>query len=44
MDVVEGIITAGITVIALIVIIGLIAALFMFIFRLATDIDERIQS
>jgi flagellar biosynthesis protein FliQ len=43
MDVIEGLIRAGLTVVALILIIGLIAALFMFIFRLATDIDEQIQ-
>jgi hypothetical protein len=44
MDVIGDIVRAGLTVVALIVIIGLVAALFMFIFRLATDIDERIQS
>jgi hypothetical protein len=44
MDVIEGIVRAGLTVIALIAIIGAIAALFMFIFSIATGIDERIQS
>jgi len=44
MDVIGDIVRAVLMVVALIVIIGLVAALFMFIFRLATDIDERIQS
>ena len=38
-----GVIQAGLTVIALIVIILLLAALFMLIFGIATGIDERIQ-
>ena len=38
-----GVIQAGLTVIALIVIILLLAALFMIIFGIATGIDERIQ-
>ena len=38
-----GIIEAGLTVIALIVIIMLLAGLFMIIFGIATGIDERIQ-
>jgi hypothetical protein len=38
-----GIVQAGITVIALIVIIMLLAGLFMIIFGIATGIDERIQ-
>jgi hypothetical protein len=38
-----GIIQAGLTVIALIVIIMLLAGLFMIIFGIATGIDERIQ-
>ena len=44
MDVIEAIVRTALTIVALVVVIGLIAALFMFIFRLATDIDERIQS
>lgn len=44
MDVIEGVVRAGLTVIALIAIIGAIAALFMFIFSIATGIDDRIQS
>jgi hypothetical protein len=38
-----GLIQAGLTVIALIVIIVLLAALFMIIFGIATGIDDRIQ-
>ena len=38
-----GLVQAGLTVIALIVIILLLAALFMIIFGIATGIDERIQ-
>jgi hypothetical protein len=39
----QGLIQSGITVIALIVIIMLLAALFMIIFGIATGIDDRIQ-
>jgi hypothetical protein len=39
----QGVIAGGLTVIALIVIIMLLAALFMIIFGIATGIDERIQ-
>jgi hypothetical protein len=39
----QGLIQSGITVIALIVIILLLAALFMIIFGIATGIDDRIQ-
>ena len=39
----QGLIQSGLTVIALIVIIMLLAALFMIIFGIATGIDERIQ-
>ena len=42
-DVVEQIIRAGLTVVALILIIGLIAALFMIMFSVATGIDDQIQ-
>ena len=44
MDVIEGIIKAGITVVALIVVIVLLAALFMIVFGIATGIDDTIQS
>jgi hypothetical protein len=40
---VQGLVQAGLTVIALVVIILLLAALFMLIFGIATGIDERIQ-
>jgi flagellar biosynthesis protein FliQ len=42
-DVVEQIIRAGLTVVALILIIGLVAALFMIMFSVATGIDDQIQ-
>jgi len=42
-DWLQGLIQSGLTVIALIVIIMLLAALFMIIFGIATGIDERIQ-
>ena len=38
-----GLIQAGLTVIALVVIIVLLAALFMIIFGIATGIDDHIQ-
>jgi ABC-type nickel/cobalt efflux system permease component RcnA len=44
MDLVEGLIKAALTIIALLVVFGAIAALFMFVFSIATGIDERIQS
>ena len=43
MDTVEQIFRAGLTVVALILIIGLIAALFMIMFSVATGIDDQIQ-
>ena len=43
MDVVEQFIRAGLTVVALILIIGLVAALFMIMFSVATGIDDQIQ-
>jgi hypothetical protein len=39
----QGLLQSGLTVIALIVIIMLLAALFMIIFGIATGIDDRIQ-
>ncbi len=44
MDLIEGIIKAGLMFVALAVVIGLVAALFMIVFGIATGIDERIQS
>jgi hypothetical protein len=42
-DWLQSLIQSGLTVIALIVIIMLLAALFMIIFGIATGIDDRIQ-
>ena len=39
----QGLVQAGVTVIALVVVILLLAALFMIIFGIATGIDDRIQ-
>lgn len=39
----QGLVQSGLTVIALIVIIMLLAALFMIIFGIATGIDDRLQ-
>jgi hypothetical protein len=39
----QGLIQGGLTVIALVVIIMLLAALFMIVFGIATGMDERIQ-
>jgi hypothetical protein len=39
----QGLVQSGLTIIALIVIIMLLAALFMIIFGIATGIDDRIQ-
>jgi hypothetical protein len=44
MELVQGFLGAVVTVIALIVIIGLVAALFMIIFGIATGMDDQIQS
>jgi flagellar biosynthesis protein FliQ len=43
MDLVIGLIRAGLTLAAIVVVIGLVAALFMIFFNLATGIDERIS-
>ena len=40
---VMGLIRAGLTLAAIVVVIGLVAALFMIFFNLATGIDERIS-
>ena len=44
MDFIEGVIEAGVTIVALVVVIGLLAALFMIVFGIATGIDDKIQS
>jgi hypothetical protein len=44
MDVIEGILKAGLMIVFLIVVIGLLAALFMIVFGIATGIDDKLQS
>ena len=43
MDTIMGLVRAGITLAVIVVIIGLVAALFMIFFNLATGIDDRIS-
>jgi hypothetical protein len=43
MDVVMGLLRAGMTLAILLVVIGLVAALFMIFFNLATGIDDHIS-
>ena len=43
MDLVEGLLKAVLTIGALIVVIGLLAALFMIVFGIAAGIDDNIQ-
>lgn len=43
MNVIWGLIEAGLTILALVVIVGLLAALFMIVFGIATGIDDKIQ-
>lgn len=43
MDVIEGILRAGVTLAVILIVIGAIAALFMIVFGIATGIDDRIQ-
>lgn len=43
MDIVMELIRAGLTLVAIVVVIGLVAALFMIFFNLATGIDDRIS-
>ena len=43
MDVIMGLIGAGLMVVALVVIVGLLAALFMIVFGIAAGIDDKIQ-
>jgi hypothetical protein len=44
MDLIGDLIEAGLTVVFLVVVVGLLAALFMIVFGIATGIDENIQS
>jgi hypothetical protein len=43
MDIIMGLVRAGVTLAVIVVIIGLVAALFMIFFNLATGIDDRIS-
>ena len=43
MELLEGLLKAGLTIVALVVVIGLLAALFMIIFGIATGIDDTMQ-
>ncbi|MEZ4665100.1 MAG: hypothetical protein R2835_00235 [Thermomicrobiales bacterium] len=43
MDIVKGILTFVIMIGAILVIIGLLAAMFMIIFSIATGVDEKMQ-
>ena len=43
MDIVKGVISAAIMIAAILVIIGLLAAMFMIIFSIATGVDEKMQ-
>jgi hypothetical protein len=43
MDTIMGLVRAGVTLAIIIIIIGLVAALFMIFFNLATGIDDRIS-
>lgn len=44
MELIQGLLGALGTIVALVVIISLVAALFMIIFNIATGIDDQIQS
>jgi hypothetical protein len=44
MDFLEGVVRAGLMIVFLIVVIGLLAALFMIVFGIATGIDDKMQS
>jgi hypothetical protein len=43
MDIVKGVISAVIMVAAILVVIGLLAAMFMIVFSIATGVDEKMQ-
>jgi hypothetical protein len=42
-ELIQGLVGAVITIVALIVLMGLVAALFMIVFGIATGIDDQIQ-
>jgi hypothetical protein len=44
MDFIEGVVKAGLMILFLVVVIGLLAALFMIVFGIATGIDDKMQS
>lgn len=44
MDVIVGILKAGLMLLFLVVVIGALAALFMIVFGIATGIDDKLQS
>ncbi|MEA2513685.1 MAG: hypothetical protein QOF33_1326 [Thermomicrobiales bacterium] len=44
MDLIEGIVKAGLMLLFLFVVIGALAALFMIVFGIATGIDDKMQS
>lgn len=44
MDFIEGVLKFGLMVVFLVVVIGLLAALFMIVFGIATGIDDKMQS
>ena len=43
MDIIMGLVRAGVTLAALLIVIGMVAALFMIFFNLATGIDDHIS-
>lgn len=43
MDIIKSVLEAGITMIFLVVVIGLLAGLFMIVFGIATGIDDNLQ-
>jgi hypothetical protein len=43
-DILESLLRAGLMVVGMMVAIGLVAALFMILFRIAAGIDERIEN
>ncbi len=43
MDFVKGVISAVIMIAAILVVIGLLAAMFMIVFSIATGVDEKMQ-
>lgn len=43
MDVIEAIVRAGLMILFLVIIVGVVAALFMIVFGIATGIDDKLQ-